>query len=294
MTSLFDLDTTRWDLWADRGLPTGIDAALAARGTHSTAAIATVAALAAELESRLEHLRPPAAVDRFLAAGEAWEDRLDRWSTLRTLERLAHLPAKPLPWPGWAPPDPNLRRRPLTSVEIGLVRLSALRTKAKAALVGALDAGLASGELPLVAADQIVVADGAPAAMRAPGTCRDNRSGYPEAFARRLDIHSWCRPAFTAAVEHQAAGPRLLYQGNSATHATIQSAQLMAVGTVLADAGLAGDPTVKPLSIRNTAGRHAYETAGRSIEAAADLLGHDDLMFVAREIGIRPHRPTRR
>jgi integrase len=65
----------------------------------------------------------------------------------------------------------------------------------------------------------------------------------------------------------------------------------MVVRKALVRAGLGEDPTVTPLSVRNTAGRRVYDERG--LEAAAAFLGHQDLMSVAREIGVREHRPTR-
>jgi hypothetical protein len=83
----------------------------------------------------------------------------------------------------------------------------------------------------------------------------------------------------------------LLYTGNSTVPNKIQSSILMTVNKVLEDAGLAGDPPVKPQSVRNGAARRAYNDGG--IEAAAGLLGIRDLNGVAREIGVRPHLPQR-
>jgi hypothetical protein len=62
----------------------------------------------------------------------------------------------------------------------------------------------------------------------------------------------------------------------------------MRLRKVLTVAGLGGDPTVKPLSIRNTFGRDHHDRTGDLLGTAA-LFGHEDLMSVAREIGLRPH-----
>jgi integrase len=276
----------RWDHWSDSGLPTDIARRLAAVGAYNPAAVSTISGLTDELELYLVRHAPAAAVDRFLAADDTWQGRCDRLAALRTLERLSQLNVPALPRPRWAPPDPNLRRRVLTDVEIGLTRHCALTSTARAGVVGALDSGAASGELGTITPDD------ATGELTLRGTAREVKSGYPEAAPRSVPWATWCVAAVTKLLACPVAGRPLLYGGNSKDPAKVQSCLLMAVGAVLRDAGLAEDPTVKPLSIRNTFGR-AIHDAGGGIEAAAAALGHDDLMTVAREIGLRPHKPAR-
>ena len=107
-----------------------------------------------------------------------------------------------------------------------------------------------------------------------------------------MEIPLWARACFTQLAKNAVATRPLLYAGSSHEPKKIQSLILMNLGKALSLAGLASDPTVTPLSIRNTAGRRAYESGG--IEAAANLLGLEDFNSVAREIGLRPHLPTRK
>lgn len=285
---------SRWELWAEDGLPTSIEQRLLAAGTHAADVATAVAQVADELTGLMERHHPVAAVDRFLSGVDSWEDRCDRWATLRTLERLSQLPVAAPAWPGWVPPDPHARRRPLTAIEMALVRHCSMVRTGRAAVVGALDSGAASGELTAINRTAVILgANGTPTGLRAAGTRRDTKSGYPEAAPRTLDLPAWCRPTYTRLLAGPTGDRPLAYGGRSDDQQKIQSCLLMDVGAALKDAGLAGDPTVKPLSIRNTYGRAVHD-AGGGIEGAAAALGHDDLMSVAREIGIRPHKPARK
>lgn len=285
---------TRWDAWSDDGLPPYISQRLLATGVYGPSTVATVAGLADELEVRLAQCAAFKAVDGLLAAGSTWEDRCDRRAVVRILERLAQLKVPSLPWPGWLPPDPNARRRILTDVERSLVRHCSLATTGRSAVVGALDSGAASGELALLLRSAVALDEaGSAVALDLAGTQRDVKSGYPEAAPRRRELALWSRPAFTSLLTGRTGDRPLLYGGHATDLGKIQSSLLMTVGAVLADAGLAGDPTVKPLSIRNSFGRAFYDL-GRGIEATAAVLGHHDLMSVTREIGISPHKAARR
>lgn len=112
--------------------------------------------LAEKLTYRVDALPAAVAVDRSLAAGEDWEGRLDRRVVLGLLELVAALAVESLPWLGWQPPDPNLRRRVLYPLEMGLVRLVSRRTDgAVAAAVAMFETGAASGELALIGAEHV-------------------------------------------------------------------------------------------------------------------------------------------
>lgn len=284
----------RYAIWAEDRLPTDLPARLGRFRTFTSAALDQLSALTEEVEQRLDHAAPAHAIDRFLAAGADFDDRVNRRATIRVLERLTGLRLPALPWPGWTHPDPNARRRVMTGIEIGLVRWCSLETAQRAAVAGALDAGSTSAELVDITTDIVTVDDhGQAMGLVLPGSGRSNPSGFPGASGREAELLDWCRPAFTEQLGKVSAGASLLYGGHSESRAGIQSAILMHLSkAVFRDAGVDGDPTVKPISIRNTAARAVYEQSG--IEAAAAFLGHDDLMFVMREIGCRPHLPAGR
>ncbi len=282
----------RWRTWSDEGLPSDLERRLRAINTYSTEAITRVLELSAELEKGLEVSSLLRAVDRFLSSSGEWSERLDRRATLLVLDRLTAPSTEPPVLPVWSAPQANLRRRIFTDVEIGLVRSCSFVTAKCASTVGALDAGTASGELHKIVPSAVVrSATGQPTHLDGFGTERTSPFGYPVATPRRLEIPRWAQLHFVQLLERTPHDALLLYTGKATDPAKIQSAILMSAGKALAKAGLAHDPTVQPLSIRNTAARRVYEAHG--IEAAATFLGHDDFMSVAREIGIREHMPSR-
>lgn len=277
----------RWAAWEDEGLPEGMGDRLAAAGLADAAATREVDRLAGDLDARLARQPAELAVDGFLAAGDGWADRLDRRAVLRIGEVLSMLPVAALSWPGWAHPDPHARRRPLRPVELTLVRLVARRGRLLRGLaVAVAEAGAASGELALLrVADAAVDADGK-AWLALPG-CRRARP-------RRRPLPGWARPLLQGRQETVDGDQArlLLYDGASSDDGRIQSAVLMQLGAALGDAGLTGDPSVAPLSLRNTTGRAIHETSG--IEAAADALGAARLDPLRAELGLVAHQPPRR
>lgn len=282
--------SARWNTWSDGGLPTSISPRLAHLHIYTAEDLSYLDSLAAELQDLLEHHHPIFAVDRFLAAAATHAESCDRRAALRVFERLSQLGVDPLPWSSLPHPDPNARRRVLTSIEQGLVRHCALPVAQRAGVVGLLDSGASSGELGGLHAPAFTFTGPLVEIADLPGTCRDARSGYPEAQPRGAQIATWARPSLTSLVGAAGARP-VLYSGQSTDQGKVQSAMLMVVRTVLRDAGVSGDPTVQPLSIRNTFGRAHYD-ASKDLLATAAMLGHDDLMTVAREIGIRNHPPV--
>ncbi len=284
---------TRWQTWHEEGLPENLATRLRATGVYSEAAIETVTGLAGELETLLEHHAPLRAINYFLAEPTLWVERLDRWASLQVLERLSQLSGPGLRRPRWEAPSRTLRRRTFTEVESGLVRHSALGSVARCASVGALDAGLASGELNRFRGSAVLCDETRTVcAVMAPGTERESSFGYPVAAPRRLEVPTWARASLTRLADGAPSDSLLLYGGRSNDPGKVQSSILMVVRKALVRAGLGEDPTVTPLSVRNTAGRRVYD--GHGLEAAAAFLGHQDLMSVAREIGVREHRPARR
>ncbi|MFA5565289.1 MAG: hypothetical protein WC184_04370 [Acidimicrobiia bacterium] len=284
----------RWEQWEDDGLPDLVDQRLLAVGTYSPSAVERCMELVDELEDRIASAGSASGVAGFLRGAVTWTDECDRRAVLRTLERLGGLRVDPLPWFKITEPPVNMRRRVLTDIERGLVRYCALANPTRAAIVGALDSGVASGELAELRASSVMIdGTGTAVGLRLGGTSRHNRSGYPQAAPRTTEIAFWAQPAFTELATHYRDDELILYGGNSPRPASRQSAVLMGARTVLTDAGLSGDATVRPLSIRNTFGRAFYDS-GNDLEATAGILGHDDFMSVAREIGLREHKPRRR
>lgn len=154
-----------------------------------------------------------------------------------------------------------------------------------------LDAGGISGELGRLHGVDVVSRDGGGFAVAAPGTMRTQRFGYTMAAPRTLEIGDWASGKFETLSKATSPEDLLLYAGSATTPAKIQSSILMNVTSTLNYAGFGADPTVRPLSIRNTAGRRAYEEGG--LEAAAALLGHDDYNAVAQKIGLRGRKAVR-
>ena len=281
----------RWISWGEDGLPFNARQRLAQTGTFAASALDAFGTYVEELEELLERRSPRGAVDAFLASNDAWGERVNRFATVRTLERLSQMKVPALARPQWALPQAHMRRRPLTELEIGTVRYYSLRNGLHAASVGAFDAGALSGELPGLFTSGVHFDANLATRIEVGGTERAIACGYPVAAPRTLEVPAWCQVAISELATSIDATRPLLYGGSKTDPADIESAILMNISNVLKDAGLRGDPSVKPLSIRNTAGRRARELGG--IEAAAKLLGHDDLMSVAREIGVRPHTPVR-
>ncbi|WP_334145091.1 hypothetical protein [Rhabdothermincola sp.] len=293
-TAVSDTDlAARWASWGEDGPPGSLSSRLAPLHICTVEDLTRLEALAGELGDLLERHHPAVAVGRFLGAADTHADDCDRRAALRLFERLSQLAVDPLTWARLPHPDPHARRRPLTRLERALVRHCALHSAGRTGVVGLIDSGATSGELgKLTAASFTRGVSGLAEAVDLPGTCRHTRCGYPQARPRPAEIPRWARPGVTTLVTAAGACP-VLYSGRSTDPAKVQSALVMTVGAVLRDAGLAGDHTVAPMSIRNTFGRAHYDTTG-DLVATAEALGHDDLMTVAREIGIRPHPPTRK
>lgn len=283
---------TRYETWQREGLPLNPTTRLRAIGTYDDAALATVEVLVTELSQRMERDHAGAAVDTFLAASASWKDGNARYATLRSLEFLSQLPGEAQPR-RHADAPANLRRRVLSSLERGLVRHAALSATMRVVLIGALDAGIASAELARLDTSHLARdTQGRPTHYLAPGSTRESASGYPAAAPRTLVIPTWSQEALAFVAKSTPASAPLLYNGTSTSPTRQQSTILMAVNGCLERAGFGDDKTVTPLSVRNTAARAIYDESG--LEAAAAFLGHEDLGSVAREIGIREHRPLRK
>jgi hypothetical protein len=284
---------TRWESWGDEGFPKDFERRLRAIGTFSDEALLRIKELTTELETRLETRAPLSAIGHFTAAANGLTDYLDRNATIRCLEYLDQPRMKPVTWGGRASPDVHMRRRPLTDIEMGLTRFCSLSSWRRSGPVGALDAGMASGELGvLLPAGVRCDANTQATHLEGTGTLRPVTCGYPVAAPRTMEIPTWARSTFSSLLVNADPARPILYGGDSVDPGKIQSLILMNINKVLALAGLAHDPAVKPLSIRNTTARRAYGSGG--IEAAAELLGMQDFNSVAREIGIKAHLPARK
>lgn len=271
-------------------------------GTHTEEALETLTGYGRELLSDLgTGFVPDAELNSWIANGGIEEQR-DRYSTVRTLElfRVRAIDADPLPYPNLPTPadNPNLRRRWLQPVEIGLVRLSSLyRSDSHVSAIAVLDTGGTAGDYPGLGADRVVIVDAA------------NQIGYfrlagTNFVAERTNpIPPWAFDSVVAATnayvkrEQQLADrdqtdcfPSICTDSRKDAN-KVTSAALMIVKTVLDDTGIRQDATVKPESIRNTAGRRIWQAD--SLEAAAKALGVTDFNSLRKEIGAAPHRPVK-
>lgn len=229
--------------------------------------------------------------------------RRDRYATVRTLElfRVRAIDRDPLAYPEirLAHDDRYLRRRPLQPTEIGLVRLAAIYLRnVHVASVAVLDAGGTAGDYPGLGPDRVVITD------------LDHRQGFfmlggtTRISPRTNPIPSWAFDRIVTATEtvqsrEAGLGDRHLPHvdpsictGSRKHRAKVESAALMNVRTVLDVSGLRQDPTVEPASIRNTQGRHLWQT--HSLEEAARRLGVNDFNSLRREIGAAPHKPIQK
>lgn len=259
---------------------------LAANHTHTPEALELLGELAEELAGHSSTGTATAAMNKFFHCSEEWADTCNRKAAFRTLEILCGAKGDASQSP--TPPSAAARRRPFVALEAGVVRVCALQNPRSGLPVAALDAGCASGELHLIRAEHLVLQADGHYALAAPGTERDNTSGFTVAHPRQLQVARWATPLVTTALaEHNGKRP-LLYHGASTDQVKQQSAILMNVNNLLKRAGLAADRSVQPLSIRNTAARERYDRDG-NIEQVVAMLGADSYDTVLREIGLRPH-----
>lgn len=279
-----------WEQFASEGLPTAV--AVRLEQFMDSGAVARVEAVAEEISDRLAiGIEPSRMIEQFLSATDDITSRRDRFAALRALELLIPLSTEALERPSWVG-ERNERRRPLSAIELGVVRMCALTKPKSLVPVGLLDAGCVSGELVSIHAGnfnrghdrRIVTVD-------APGTTRSSLSGYPPADPRRLLIPDWCAAAIGKRVDALPVDTTVAYYGSRTEPAKAEASVLMNVHSVLVMAGLGSDRTVTPLSIRNGAARLVYLQHG--LEAAFEMLGHQNMSLMASEIGRSPQRPCR-
>lgn len=277
--------------------------ALADLGTHTEEAVETLTTYGREIVTELgTGPIPETELNGWIATGGIEEQR-DRYATVRTLElfRVRAIDGDPLPFPDLpTPPDnPHVRRRCLQPAEIGLIRLaSRYRTDMHASAIAVLDAGGIAGDYPGLGADQVVIVDAA------------NQIGYFRLAGtnfvreRTNPIPGWAfEPVMAATEAYKKREGKLKDRDQTDCHPSIctdsrknvnkvTSAALMIVKTVLDDTGIRQDPTVKPESIRNTAGRRIWQAD--SLEAAAAALGVTNFNSLRKELGAAPHRPVKK
>lgn len=172
------------------------------------------------------------------------------------------------------PPRATAPIRPLTDAEVELCRVLAAHpadATLKPAAWGLAEATAATSEIPAVRRGDI-----RRGAVRLPGS----RLLLPRSAAPG----EWAITQIERRLREIDADPDALvaYLGDGKRP---QAAAAMVIGKVLRRAGLAGEPGVRPASIRAWAGRRVFDETG-SIEAVAQRLGLRSLDTAARLIGL--------
>lgn len=171
-----------------------------------------------------------------------------------------------------------LAARPLDDEEVALCRSAALHTLTSTRLAAAwalVEATARTAELPRLTVADVDLAD---RRVWLHGSGRTvPRWGLLSAWgATQLERHL---PTLPSTVADQP----LVYRGNGSAQSR-QASACVAIGEVLARAGLAGEPDVRPLSVTAWAGRRILTETSR-IEVVAGRLGMRSLDRAARLIG---------
>lgn len=177
------------------------------------------------------------------------------------------------------PPRSGLSTRPLTDEEIGLCRLAAAHTLTEYRR----PAILALAEATATTAEQAQVLRRHIDLDQARVWLVGNRKRAP----RWGYLTEWGRTAVGKALRplRDEAGTPIVYPSQHSAAAGASSVS-QAVSQILADAGLAHDPDVRPGSIPAWAGRRVLDETGR-IEIVAQRLGVQSLDSAASAIGWR-------
>ncbi len=246
--------------------------------THDQACREVLHTAAHHLDGLLAHHPLPTAIDRYLAHPVGFHDRAQAFAAVVTFTELRLVEHTRPVWPGWTDPVAGAKRL-LRPAEHALVRLVSRRTDLAAAQVAVLEAGASPGELILVAAESFHDDNGR-LWLKLPGTSR--------VAARTVEIAAWAIGPLTRLCETRPHGP-LLYTGGSANLKHQQCSVLMSVRKTYGYAGLNGDRTAKPDSLRNAGARATYEAAATGkLAAAGHTLGIHDTTRVAQRIGLGP------
>jgi integrase/recombinase XerC len=178
--------------------------------------------------------------------------------------------------------------RPLTADEVTLCRASAQAMPGRGGWMRATawalgEAGAVSSEITAVRVGDLNDPDH-PQSVQLPGTRRLR--------ARRADLTPWAnqvlahRVALLRRVGRADAATLLAYGGATPPGgAKAQATVCNALRDVLNSAGLAGEPDVRPSSLRHWVGRTAFD-AGAPIQDVARLLGHRSLDATAEDVAL--------
>ena len=251
--------------------------------THSHQDRVDLLATVGALEPLLTRHQPTKAVDHLLASYGPFEDRVNGYAAVSSLNSLGLLQV-PLTWPGWAHPD-GTSKRLLRPLEFALARYVSLRSPVAASEFALLEAGAASAELAQVTAADLKRNEAGQVVVSLPGTALT--------APRTVGLGDWATASVIQLTLKRPQG-LLLYGGRSTDPAKQESAVLMSVRKTLTKAGLGADRSVAPESIRNSGARAIYDRAPTEtrLEAAAAALGIDNLDRVADRIGRRPTSAT--
>lgn len=193
----------------------------------------------------------------------------------------------------WLPPRGLLAARPLTDDEVMLCRASCqlgphdtVRRRAVASALA--EATAVSSEITTIRLSDLDDPD-APTSVALPGTRRhDPRTGQLSEWGRT------CLRQHTLVSRLQPGADPLLAYGGAAPPggAKAQASVCNAIRDVLDAAGLGDETDVRPASVRNWAGRRAYDT-GIGIEQVATMLGCRSLDAAAEDIALSWRQVTK-
>ena len=108
--------------------------------------------------------------------------------------------------------------------------------------------------------------------------------GSAKTEPRRAKLTDWSIPVLARRLERAWPTDRSLTYEGKGSAASMQASSSMAIARILNSAGLRGDPSVKPESVRAWAGRRIWVETGR-IESAAAALGCMSLDTAAGIVG---------
>lgn len=194
--------------------------------------------------------------------------------TARQLSLVDTDPTLDLELPARRPPA----ARPLTDTEVEGCRAAALylfnATRLPAAWALA-EAGVRSGELANITVADIDLEGG-----------MVHASGCRSAVARTVPLTDWGTAQIGRRLRDLPSNPAwpLTYEGNGSDKSK-QASSCIAITDCTARAGLATDPSVRPVSVTAWVGRRVFEETGR-IDQVAARLGMRSLDRAARLIGL--------
>jgi integrase/recombinase XerC len=193
----------------------------------------------------------------------------------------------------WLPPRGMLAARPLSDDEVMLCRASCQLGPRDTARRRAVAWALAEATAVTSEITAIRLSDlddpAAPASVRLPGTRRhDPRTGQLSEWGRAC-----LRQHTPASRPLQANDPLLAYGGAAPPGgAKAQASVCNAIRDVLDAAGLGDETDVRPASVRNWAGRRAYDN-GTPLEQIALMLGCRSLDTAAEDIALSWRQVTK-